>query len=196
MEWYYADENDQQISFQESEFGNLVSVGAIKPTTLVWNSTMTNWQPASQAQPAMFPVGTTSHQPQVPVASTASPVSSGSPYLKNSPSPYQAGSAPVGGGPGQPPQQDGLGIASMVCGIIGVLLSCSYGLGLLPGIAAVICGHLSKKRIAESGDPYSPTTMTTAGLIMGYISVVLSVLFIAAFIGIFVFAAASEASIE
>ena len=41
---------------------------------------------------------------------------------------------------------DGLAIASMICGILGLVGTCLYGLGVLPAIAGLICGLMSKTK--------------------------------------------------
>lgn len=55
----------------------------------------------------------------------------------------------------------------MIGGIIGVLLSCCYGAGFLLGVAAIVLGHLGRKRENAQG-------MALSGLITGYTSVALS----------------------
>ena len=41
---------------------------------------------------------------------------------------------------------DGLAIASMICGILGLVGMCGYGVGILPAIAGLICGLMSKTK--------------------------------------------------
>jgi hypothetical protein len=72
----------------------------------------------------------------------------------------------------------GLSIASMITGIAGVFFSLGYGFGFLPSLAAVITGHLARKR-----QPYA-RGMWLSGLICGYIGLGISVLW---FIGIVIF---------
>jgi hypothetical protein len=74
----------------------------------------------------------------------------------------------------------GLSIASMVLGIAGVFFSFTYGLGLFPSIAAVITGHMARKR-----QPYAKG-FSLAGLITGYVGIGVSVLWIAGIIVFFV----------
>jgi uncharacterized RDD family membrane protein YckC len=49
MNWYYADNGRQIGPFDEMAFQNLVATRQISPATLVWNSGMTDWKPASEA---------------------------------------------------------------------------------------------------------------------------------------------------
>jgi Tfp pilus assembly major pilin PilA len=62
------------------------------------------------------------------------------------------------------PQPCGQATASMVCGIVG-LFTC------LPGIAAVILGHIALSRIRKSGNMLTGRGRAIAGLVMGYLVV-------------------------
>ena len=164
MEWYYADESDQQIAFQEEDFKSLIEVGTIKPDTLVWNSTMTDWKAASITQPALF---------GMPAA------------------PANVATAPPNYYGGPPRATDGLALASMICGIFAILMTCAYGIGAFPGIAAIICGHMSRKKVANGG-PADGAGMATAGLIMGYIGTIVGILFVGGIILAIVLASMAE----
>jgi uncharacterized RDD family membrane protein YckC len=48
MQWYYAGKDGQVGPVSAGEFQSLVNNGTIKSTTLVWNSTMTDWQEYSK----------------------------------------------------------------------------------------------------------------------------------------------------
>ena len=67
---------------------------------------------------------------------------------------------------------NGLAIASMVCGIVSMLaILCSVtGVASIP---AVICGHLALKKIRESELPMPGRSMAIAGLITGYLAMVM-----------------------
>lgn len=84
--------------------------------------------------------------------------------------PPPAGSAPQ-------PKNSGLAIASLVLGIIGLvlLLIC---IGPLFAIPAVICGHMAYSRINRSGGALVGQGMALAGLITGYLSIALSLFLI------------------
>jgi hypothetical protein len=64
----------------------------------------------------------------------------------------------------------GLAIASLVGGVL------SLGLGFLTGIPAVICGHLGRARIRKSGGGLRGKGMALAGVVLGYLMSVVSVL--------------------
>ncbi len=77
-------------------------------------------------------------------------------------------------GPGMMnPTTSGLAIASLVCGIVG-LVTCM----LIPGIPAVICGHLAMNQIANSPTPMVGRGMALAGLVCGYLAVLMLLSFI------------------
>ncbi len=99
-------------------------------------------------------------QPQV----TQQPVNN--PYAQN---PH--GTQPYNPNYGAPQDAKGLSIASMVTGIVSLVLMFVY-IGWLSGIAAVILGHIAmKKEPAGKG-------MALAGLITGYVAIGLSLIFL------------------
>lgn len=71
------------------------------------------------------------------------------------------------------PPTSGLAITSLVCGIVG-LVTCL----MLPGIPAVICGHMALNRMADPSVRLAGRGMAIAGLIMGYLSVLCMVGFV------------------
>ena len=81
----------------------------------------------------------------------------------------------VGGGVQLAPPTSGLAIASMVCGILS-LFFCFCG-GMLLGIPAVICGHMALKQTGSERPGMPPRMggrgMAIAGLVMGYIGILL-----------------------
>jgi hypothetical protein len=68
--------------------------------------------------------------------------------------------------------QCGLAIASMVCGIVSLLTCYVHGLAAIP---AVICGHMAIKKIRESEVPMAGRGMAIAGLVMGYLGLLLQI---------------------
>jgi hypothetical protein len=71
------------------------------------------------------------------------------------------------------PTTSGLAITSLVCGIVG-LVTCL----LIPGIPAVICGHMAMSQIANSPTPMVGRGMALGGLVCGYLSVLMLLSFI------------------
>ncbi|HUR46669.1 MAG TPA: DUF4190 domain-containing protein [Candidatus Saccharimonadales bacterium] len=64
------------------------------------------------------------------------------------------------------PERSGLAVASLVCGIAGIVLC----FGPVAGIPAIICGHKAQSEIKRSGGALTGMGMATAGLITGYFS--------------------------
>ena len=167
MDWFYANESDVQIKFQEDEFSSLVASGKIKAKTLVWNKTMADWQQASLTKPELFQ--SIEHTLQETKESSSQP---------NIPVNYQ--SNPQIGGYYSPPS-DGVSVAAMVLGILGVTTMCVYGIGFFPAVAAVICGHLSKKDIRDTSGQPKYSGLALAGIIMGYVVIGIILLLIVVF---------------
>ncbi|GEK21140.1 DUF4190 domain-containing protein [Cellulomonas xylanilytica] len=129
--------------------------------------------------------------PQYPAAPPPYPGAGGAPQYPGStgtpqyPSAAPYGAAP-GGGYGQPGPgygaaypKNGLAVWSLVLGIVSFVLGC----GLFTGIPAVIVGNNSKKAVARG--EANNGGMATAGVILGWIAIVLSVLSIILFAVLF-----------
>jgi hypothetical protein len=76
------------------------------------------------------------------------------------PAPYQPNRVAV---PGAPRQTNALAITSLVCGI------CQIPFWFLAGIPAIICGHIARSQIRQTGE--DGDGMALAGLILGYLGV-------------------------
>jgi hypothetical protein len=83
-----------------------------------------------------------------------------------------AGYAPVGVVEGG---TNGLAITSLVLALVSFC-----GLGILTSIPAVICGHLALSRINQSNGQVGGRGLAMAGLIIGYIVIGLTVIFVIA----------------
>ena len=66
----------------------------------------------------------------------------------------------------QQKQRVGVAVASLVLGILGLIL-----LGPLGSIPAVICGHIALSRIKKNPEMLSGDGMALAGLILGYVQI-------------------------
>ncbi|QXJ23043.1 DUF4190 domain-containing protein [Actinomadura graeca] len=84
-----------------------------------------------------------------------------------------------GGGPPVVPRNNGMAVASMVLGIIGVL-TCG---GVVFSVGAIIFGHVAQGQIRRSGE--GGGGMATAGLILGYIFAVIGLLYWIVIVGIY-----------
>lgn len=122
--------------------------------------------PVEPAPAVPTPAVPTPEVPAVPAASDAP-----SSDIPSPPPPPPSYSAPAYAVPGAyaPARPQGLSLASIVCGIAGVLLSFG-GIGLLPSIAAVVTGHLARKR-----QPWARGLWLT-GMITGYVGLGISII--------------------
>jgi hypothetical protein len=117
----------------------------------------------------------------------------GNPYQPQRPAQPPYGQPPYGQPPYQQPYQvtppnEGLGLAAMIIGIISLVGSCAYGLGLLGSPAALIMGRIAMKRIDRSEGRLGGRGMALAGFILGIVGTVLLVLSIIAVVIIIVVA--------
>jgi len=81
MEWYYLDNQDQQVGpVTEADLQDLISKGIVKRETMVWNESMDSWLPAASTSmsshlknpPPPSPVTTTpKNAPTAPAVSAA-----------------------------------------------------------------------------------------------------------------------------
>jgi hypothetical protein len=62
-----------------------------------------------------------------------------------------------------------MAVASLVLGIVSLPGSCIYGLGVVPGILAIVFGFIARSRIRRNQT--AGAGMALAGLILGFISV-------------------------
>ena len=66
----------------------------------------------------------------------------------------------------------GLATASFVMGLLGLLC-----LGIFAGVPAVICGHVARSREKRDPKVYRAGGLAKAGLVLGYVSIAMSVIF-------------------
>ena len=127
---------------------------------------MSEW---SDQRPAGEPSAWAPPPPPAPPAYGQPPSPYGAPNQYGAPSPYGYG---VPYGYASPTATtDALAIVALILGILG-FATCP-----LVGIAAVVLGHLSRKRIRESNGAYSGDGLALAGLVLGWIQVGLCVAF-------------------
>ncbi len=84
---------------------------------------------------------------------------------------YQGGPAWTGG-TAYGGQTNGLAVASLICGIAQVIF------GPLSGIPAIILGHIARGRIRQTGE--QGAGLALAGLILGYVGLVLTAILVIA----------------
>lgn len=159
--WYYLQNGQQVGPVSKEELQGLLQSQSLPVTTGIWSRGMPEWVPANQVAEVIAGV-TGGYIPQ-PVA--------GSPYARAS-----------------APAPNGMAIASMVLGIIGVL-----GAAILTSVPAIICGHIARRQIRNAERREEGEGMALAGLILGYMVTVLSVLAVGLFI-VFMWVAVDTAS--
>ena len=74
------------------------------------------------------------------------------------------------------PKNDGLSIASMIIGIIGLLGSCCWILVWVLDVLAIVLGLVGMKRIKKSNGSVVGKGFATAGLVLGIIGLVIAII--------------------
>jgi hypothetical protein len=97
------------------------------------------------------------------------------PYKQPYPSPGQQYLAP--------PQTSGMATASLIFGLLSYVI-----FPILGAIVAVICGHAAKSQIRNSNGTITGDGLATAGLILGYIQLILAALGLCGMIIFYAFA--------
>ncbi|TYQ14914.1 UNVERIFIED_CONTAM: uncharacterized protein DUF4190 [Acetivibrio alkalicellulosi] len=93
-------------------------------------------------------------------------------YMQNNSENDNSGMRPT------PAKTNGLAIASLVLGILGILLLCCFYIGVIPGIIAIVLSFLAKSKIRESDGTETGNGLATAGLIMGIATIALAIVFL------------------
>ena len=186
IEWFYGKGGQQFGPIDEVTLSARIATGEIGPQDLVWKEGMDSWKPLQEIR-HLAPSG---NHPQSQDSEGLIPELSQSPYsppveveasaLDDSivdevpQSPYSPPVEGVEGASYTPgpslPVTNGLAIASMICGILSLILFCFCG-GLFLGIPAVICGHLSLNQLNAPGNSQQGRGMAIAGLICGYLGI-------------------------
>jgi type IV pilus assembly protein PilA len=139
----------QQGPLNEAELRERIARGELKAADLCWQPGWPEWRKLGDALPDAF----------------AAPAVAAPPPLPGQPVPP---AAPV---PAGKPKTSGLAIASLVCGI------CTFLCFPLFFIPAIICGHLAHSKIKRSQGALAGGGQALAGLIMGYVGVVMIPIF-------------------
>lgn len=107
--------------------------------------------------------------PQQPYGTDPTPVGYGQ-------QPSGAGGAQVRTGP-----TDNSAAASLICGIVGVIFSCAWGIGGVLGMIAVIMGMNARRRLRKPGCTFRGEGMALTGIITGWIAVGLGLIVLGVF---------------
>lgn len=185
MDWYYANERDEQVQVSEDELKRLAQSGSLQPDTFIWNESMDDWKAARLVKPQWFlGPGTATGAPTSTPA--ANPAPSGD--IIATPPQYRPPSIPKAA-----PPTDGTALASLICGIAGLAFVSCYGFGAIFSIAGVVCGHLCRKRLIREGNT-SSAGLALAGLITSYIGIAIALIFILIIGGVIALGVAAEAA--
>lgn len=115
------------------------------------------------------------------------PPGSGAPFQPGLPPPPFA-QAPPGYVPVPLRQTEGMAVASLVLGISGFFFC-----PLIMGILAVVFGYMGKRKISESGGAVGGDSFCLAGIILGFIQLGLTLVFVAIWIILAAVATSSSA---
>lgn len=167
MEWYYTKDKMQVGPISQEELIRKISAGEVSSNEYAWNEGVTDWKPISSFPELQITAN--------PAGATPPPVGSAAPSPTGSTAPTPVGSTvptPQAGVPAAP-KTSGLAIASLCLGIGSIVLC-----GVFMGIPAVICGHLALGQIKRSQENLQGKAMAIIGLIIGYFSIVATVVMI------------------
>ncbi len=145
MQYHVAQNGTKFGPFDKAEVYRRLVAGELRPTDLGWHEGLADWEPLSKLIPPP--------QPASPFAPSG--------LFPAAPAPQAL--APL------PQFSSGMAIVSLVCGI---LVFFTFGLAGLP---AVVLGHLALSHIKKSAGTLKGRGMAIAGLILGYLGLVLMV---------------------
>ena len=192
MEYHVGRDQQQLGKFTEQQIREGLFDGRFLKTDLLWHEGMDGWKPLSEvlSSPSsdvsptpevQQSLAAASSSPNSPVATTPTFSAPPAPPYGPPPSPYVTPPAGFGGtGPmavGARPTS-GTAIASLILGIVSLIGIMCY-VGFFTGIAGIICGHLALSTIRKSNQTLDGKGLAIAGLVLNYLSVVISLLFIA-----------------
>ena len=160
MQWYYSKNSTQLGPISDTELREKLASGEVMRTDLVWREGMPDWVAVVHVAELSMVLP---NPPQIAAQDQTGTLAMNAPYT---PPTASGGGIPVG------VPTSGLAIASLICGILG-LVTCVF----VPGIAGVICGHMALNRMADTSSPVGGRGMAIAGLITGYLSVLMLVAF-------------------
>ena len=183
MQWFYADENDKQVPMEESELQSLVDSGVIKRDTLIWNESLPDWVECGNFKPELFGDPVLPEAPPPMESPAEEPGSTGGTnHFKNeaasSARPADAPPNLPATRPGSANPAEGIGIAAMICGILGIVVNlcslvtngCTFPVALALSIAAIVCGYSGRSNLRQRGLPIQ-NSMLTAGIVTGWVGI-------------------------
>jgi hypothetical protein len=142
MQYHVAKNGEKFGPLDKDEVYRRLVAGELLGTDLGWHEGLAGWEPLAKLLPPPL----------------TQPVFAELGIFGSTPAPFALSSSAR-------QETSGLAIASLVCGILGLLL-------FLPSIPAIILGHLGRSEIKSSPGTRTGAGMALAGLIMGYLGLV------------------------
>lgn len=131
--------------------------------------------PGDSFTPAVPPAGPPSQVGMPPNPYSYPPGPQPGPYAGYPPPPMPYGGDYYAGAPTV--MRNGLGVAALITGILGLFGSCSVVFGVLLGIVAIILGFVGRGRV-KKGEANNGG-IATAGIVLGALAIVVSIAFVA-----------------
>jgi len=163
--WYYSKNGAQLGPIGPAEMESKLKAGEIASTDLVWKEGMADWLPVGKVSEIQALLS-----PPVP-PSESSFVERPAPVAPYASSPGSYSQAPVT----VAPVSQGQSIASMVCGIISLVICCAWFLAGPLAIVAVVFGHVAISKAKNDPARFGGKGMARAGLITGYLGLLGSI---------------------
>lgn len=77
-----------------------------------------------------------------------------------------------------PRRNSGMSIAVLVLGIVGLVLACGYGIGIIPSIVALAMAPAAKREIAAAGGQLGGAGFVKAGVVCAWVAVGMAIVVI------------------
>ena len=91
-----------------------------------------------------------------------------------------------------PPRNSGMSIAVLVLGIVGLVLVCGYGIGIIPSIVALAMAPAAKREIAAAGGQLGGAGFVKAGVVCAWVAVGIATAAIVVIVLVAILAAATS----
>jgi hypothetical protein len=163
--WYYSKNGAQLGPIGPAEMESKLKAGEIATTDLVWKEGMADWLPAGKVTELQMVLSPPAPPTEPSLAERPVPVS---PYVAPSAG-YSQAPVPVG------PVSQGQAIASMVCGIISLVICCLWFVAGPLAIVAVALGHVAISKAKNDPARFGGKGMARAGLVTGYLGLLASI---------------------
>lgn len=178
MNWFYSPDGTQRHEVSDETLLALARDGRVTGDTLLWREGQADWRPAREVRPDLF--GAPAELPPPPPPPPAAP------EAPASPSPW-ASVSPAGGTPSYAPMvpkrpTDSGALTSVISGAVGLIgattgFCCCLGFLLAPiaGLVAVIFGHQVYSKSQGLPEAENDKTLALIGLILGYLTLLLTI---------------------